>query len=133
MRRTTNKVQREEGANVPWLIRSAVAAIVIAAAPVAAFGGDGGFYDGRMLLERCRIGVSDQEKAKHGVRLVMDGECTGYVLGVVDAVENCLPAVVTFGELRGVVLTWLEKHPQHRHLQAADLIQAALFQAYPCK
>jgi hypothetical protein len=67
--------------------------------------------------------------------------CTGFITGVVDATEGlramldlpyCVPPEVTLGQLNGVVLTYIEAHPNTRSLAAASLVLSALTEGYNC-
>ena len=63
------------------------------------------------------------------------GVCLGYVIGVEDALDGqlfCVPTGVQAGQVIDVVKSYLLDHPEKRHLQAADLVTAALREKFPC-
>ena len=68
--------------------------------------------------------------------------CAGFINGVVDVYGEkttiygypaCLPLSVTVRQIRKIVVTWLEDHPEKRHLIAHGLVGEALSNAYPCE
>lgn len=98
------------------------------------------FKTGNDLLAEC--------KEASGVDF---GECLGYVLGAADAMEGptiyttkirngaiaqrpraCFRDEVTAGQLRDIVVKWLEDHPQIRDMSASACVEAALSAAFPC-
>jgi hypothetical protein len=62
---------------------------------------------------------------------------TAYILGVHDALSVldlvCVPDGVTGNQLRDVMKLYLENNPQRLHYVAADLIETALLEAWPCE
>jgi hypothetical protein len=62
------------------------------------------------------------------------GYCTGYAVGVADAAPGvCLPDRVTAGQIRDVVVQYLQTHAEIRHLPSAFLATEALIDAFTCK
>jgi hypothetical protein len=77
--------------------------------------------------------------------------CYGYIEGIADANDLeglresgfmdpkakrnalCLPAGVQLGQLKDVVVQYLEGHPERRHRSAAALVELALSAAFPCR
>jgi hypothetical protein len=77
--------------------------------------------------------------------------CHGYIEGIADAEDLeglresgfmdpkakrnalCLPAGVQLGQLKDVVVQYLEGHPERRHRSAAALVELALSAAFPCR
>jgi hypothetical protein len=95
-----------------------------------------GFVTGNQLLESCTVQEGDATFYQE------DMFCASYVAGVVDtfvAVQSsnkvppflCMPAI-PLGQARDVVVSHLQTHPEHRHINAAVLTWAALRLAYPC-
>jgi hypothetical protein len=66
-----------------------------------------------------------------------NGACAGYVAGVADTLtvleRICPPDGVTHGQMRKVVLKYLNDRPQLHHRYAITLVEAALNIAFPCK
>lgn len=68
------------------------------------------------------------------------GVCSGFVVGVaqvvgasdVDGVQACFPEGVTKGQLRKVVVAYLEANPGLLHYDAATLVIVALVGKFPC-
>jgi len=48
------------------------------------------------------------------------------------AAYYCIPGSVSQGQLRDIVVKFLEGDPAHRHMDAGTLIAVALKQAFPC-
>lgn len=66
--------------------------------------------------------------------------CLAFVVGVVDMLtlsreiegkSDCTPATATAGQLRDVVLSFLQGNPAERHRPAALLVLAAMRKSYP--
>lgn len=89
-----------------------------------------GFQTGNDLLRWCTNTDNFSE-----------GECGGYIIGVADAQEffraanksaSCVPADVEAGQLRDVVVKYLQDNPNVRNLGASVLVMAAIVNAWPC-
>ena len=91
------------------------------------------FYTGNKLYEYCKAAES-----------FGGGVCGGYVVGVLAGVEFvegatkgvqtiCIPDSATAGQVRDVVVRYLDAHPEKRHLHAGGLVWAALSAAFPCE
>ena len=83
------------------------------------------FLNGHELSRFC---VSEE--------LINRSFCRGYLIGVSDGsiLERanslvCLLEVVTVGQIVGVVVTWIRKHPEKRHMRATV---SALRNEFPC-
>jgi Ssp1 endopeptidase immunity protein Rap1a len=72
------------------------------------------------------------------------GFCSGYISGVVDAVEHyqvskaaeksvCVPKEVSIGQVKEIVVRYLTQHPDQRTTTASSLVWDALRNALPCK
>jgi len=91
------------------------------------------FETGNELHEKCNTSNSTR----------MGDACVGYIIGVSDAISvnknqlfgfvTCRPADFTVGQLVDVVKLWLKRHPAQRHYSAANIVAAALAEAFPCK
>jgi hypothetical protein len=109
-------------------------------------------FDGNTLNERC--------KSNNRVDV---GLCEGYIMGVSEASNNwrgmshewmktwkasnfvawqkygtdiqeiCMDVGVTSGQLRDVVIRYLEQHPEIRHHAGEELVETALFEAFHCQ
>ena len=81
----------------------------------------------------------------------MSGACLGYFRGFIDrddleskivddegqpSAEGhrwiCAPSSSTYGQAHDIVLAYLRKHPEQRHLRTNSLVQSALWEAFPC-
>jgi hypothetical protein len=103
-----------------------------------------GYYDGYRLMQLCQ-GQEKGERAptwEDDLRASMDAaHCSGYITGVVDGLHTaetlsrsaiiCEPNVRA-GQIKMVVRRFLDAHPQYLHRSAADLIAAAVREAFPC-
>ena len=70
------------------------------------------------------------------------GFCAGYVLAIADALARgaavdgwtaCPPESVGVGRLRELVVTYMARRPESRHLKGESLVARALSEAFPCK
>ena len=74
-----------------------------------------------------------------------DASCLAYIQGFIEGAISfqelwandqpkaiCLPENVTAGQMRDVVVKYLEIHPERRHLPAMMSIMTAAVQAFPC-
>lgn len=70
------------------------------------------------------------------------GACLGYIMGTTDTLslnkiankkESCIPNGVTGRQLTDIVIEYLTKNPNIRHLPASLLVEWAVSDAFPCK
>lgn len=65
-----------------------------------------------------------------------EGMCIGYVVGVMSVMEYinviCRPVKATHAQATLVVQKYLSDHPEKLHLNADELVIAALQEAFPC-
>ena len=72
------------------------------------------------------------------------GFCSGYVSGVVDAIEYyqvskgaeksvCVPKEASIGQVKEIVVRFLTQHPDPRNNTASSLVSDALRNTFPCK
>jgi hypothetical protein len=54
------------------------------------------------------------------------------VIGVLDSKKNCIPPKVNRRQILDVVLQYMERHPEQRHLFAAVLVLFAIAEKFPC-
>lgn len=91
------------------------------------------FYSGNKLWEVC---------SEKGAAFNF-GVCSGYVLGVYDSIMSpisqrsvlariCEPDQLQAGQLRDIVINYLQARPEERHMQASVIVMNALARAYPC-
>ncbi len=96
--------------------------------PVAA----AGFQSGNSLLARCTSKNANNR-----------GFCYGYIAGITDVLAGgrnningyraCFSRGQTVGQMRDIVVLWLQKNPAQRHYSAGGLVALALEKAFPCK
>jgi hypothetical protein len=96
----------------------------------------GAFDTGNRLYEKCST-----EKTSPTYYQNMD-YCLAYVVGIVDAVNGadrgidgykiCVPDSANRGQAADIVLAWLTKSPEKRHLSASTHVMYALHKAWPC-
>jgi hypothetical protein len=90
------------------------------------------FETGNRLYANCLGGDSQQRF------------CEGFIVAVADELRVayasfapkaylCIPGDVAVQQLKDVVVLYLERHPEERHLSAASLVSTALVDAFPCK
>jgi len=69
------------------------------------------------------------------------GYCLGYTTGLVDAITNepgtkgqiCLRESLTAGQVRDVLVKWLDDNPGKRDYTASSIARVALQEAFPCR
>ena len=107
-----------------WQRKLSIAVAVWAAVcgPVLAAAGDG-----NELLAACLRPAETFDR----------GYCLGYIVGAAGALELeasvCPPKGITLGQLKDVVVRYLQAHPEIRHQSATFLTSIALIDAFPCR
>ena len=94
---------------------------------------------GNTLFEQC---TRERDSATYWYD---DATCTAYIQGFVEGATSfqelwpkerpkaiCLPAKATAGQIRDVVVKYLNQHPERRHLPAMMSILTATVAAFPC-
>ena len=94
---------------------------------------------GNALFEQCTRGRGS------ATYWYDDAACTAYIQGFVEGATSfqelwpkerpraiCLPANITAGQMRDVVVKYLYNHPERRHLPAMMSILTATAAAFPC-
>jgi len=99
-----------------------------------------------LLLLTCCVGAN-VFKTGYGLHNECNNEsskaqsyCLGFVTGVAEVLDSnavngysaCVPNKVNQGEVRDIVVKFLEDHPELRHYEAHVLIARALSEAFPC-
>ncbi|MEP5188127.1 MAG: Rap1a/Tai family immunity protein [Marinomonas sp.] len=95
------------------------------------------FVDGNELLAKCSTPKGDTLFYMH------QSYCIAYVVGSVDALTSaqtidgfptiiCVPENVSSNQLKDIVLLYLEKHPEDRHLGGSTIVMVAVAKAFPC-
>lgn len=92
------------------------------------------YFTGNKVYELCSTAKTSSTYYQD------DAFCAAYIAGVADDLElirivgnrpQCIPAGVTVGQLRDVVLKRLRENPAERHLSAAAIARFAIMEAYP--
>ena len=107
-------------------------AVMLVAGPVFAL-------TGNELLDRCR----HWDSGEPGEDVAGAGFCLGYTEAVsnvmfdhnVHGFQACLPGEatgITVGQLRDIIVRYLEEHPADRHHLASSVAAKALSDAFPC-
>ena len=78
---------------------------------------------GSELLERCE---------DHDLSWA-DGWCTGYIQGVGNHPDACIPEGVTNGQFRKVVEKFLRDNPAELHEEAGMLVFLVQLETWPCE
>ncbi|PZF76606.1 hypothetical protein DK847_12460 [Aestuariivirga litoralis] len=114
--------------------RSLAAVLVITALSVGP--ASAAEVSGRQLLSLCAAGLAG---ADHPVEAA---ECTGFIAGVADTFD-CVEANhgarwnskvnLPEAELAGLVIQYIQSHPEALESDAHRLVGAALAAAYPCR
>jgi hypothetical protein len=72
------------------------------------------------------------QKQKIPSNVAAESVGVGYVIGVIDSAENCIPQEVTRGQLTDISFRYLDTHPEYRHFAASFLVRAAITEKFPC-
>ena len=58
----------------------------------------------------------------------------GYVIGTIDAHWSvlCIPKDASSAQVKDIAKTYLDDHPEERHLAAERIVVKAIREAYPC-
>lgn len=88
-----------------------------------------GLIDGNQLLNWCNNKTEE---------LI----CLGYIIGAGDEQDMnmamtgnfyyCLPSNMTFGQMKNVVLKYMEQYPENLHLGAWQMVAFAYKEYFPC-
>lgn len=115
-----------EGVAPLRIIPLLASALLLSSSPASA--DVAGYKSGNDLLGWCEnesiacltyiAGVSDTHSVISGVSPAAKGFCS--------------PEKVELGQLRRIVMKWLQGHPKNVHEQAAGLVLGALTDAFPC-
>jgi len=101
-------------------MRACLFALILVTAPAHAE-----FMDGDKLLATCKSSVP-----------IEIADCFGYTTGVFDALSNaliCSPDGITRGQVRDIVVAYLQSKPEERHKTADVLIGNVLSALWPCR
>lgn len=112
-------------------MRRALIAIVILAIPNLTWAGK--YLDGNELYQQLLRRPKTSADPVTTDDLIYSRMAVGYVLGVIDSFENCIPQQVTRGQLADTTIQYLEAHPEQRHLVAASLVKVAVAEKFPCQ
>lgn len=93
------------------------------------------FTSGNDLLKECT--------AREGEATYYQSSayCTAYITGAADALDaerymtvksTCIPSGVTAGQLRDIVVAYLQANPTNRHISGYLLVNLALIGAFDC-
>lgn len=86
------------------------------------------------IVQAVSTGNDLKRECDPQARLAMHYWCAGFLEGV--AVMNgsafCTPDGVTVGQMRDVLLKYLDTHPAHRHRDYRAITLEALVRAFPC-
>jgi len=95
---------------------------------------DSSFRSGNELFREC---TADTEQP------AQQATCFGYVAAISDVLDGgnpingyrvCQPKTgVNLGQMKDIVVQWLQRNPQDRHRAAAGLVAKALSEAFPCR
>ncbi len=97
---------------------------------------------GNKILEYCK--KKEVTKDSNIVDFQNDASCRGFIVGAVDGMHYfnlylnlqnkfCFPKGVTSGQIRKVVVKYLEDNPQRLHEYYVPIIFSAMKEAFPCK
>lgn len=117
-------------------MRITILAIALAtSAVITAYPANATFKDGNALYSDCSAKPNDSTYYQS------DAYCLGYILGVTDTLatmrimnkrNHCIPENVTAGQIRDIVLQYLQRTPEKRHLPADFLVLSAINLAFNC-
>jgi hypothetical protein len=94
--------------------------------------------DGKELLQDCAAVSPGNPFGIFGPEW-----CYGYLMGVNDMrmlsqtsphlIAYCIPKGVRMGQVKSVVMKYLQEHPKELHSPSVALVNKALEEAFPCK
>jgi hypothetical protein len=88
-------------------------------------------YTGNNLIEFCK---KEELSMNFGICFgLMIGLDDGLYIGFGGVKPYCLPANASKGQMRKVLLKYLEEHPEKLHESYAHSIISAFTEAFPCK
>jgi Rap1a immunity proteins len=107
----------------------------------------GQFESGSCLNAACGSFLMTQRQGGRGTpqQAYESGFCQGVVVGALDAigleqvtddtrfVRLCFPPHLDQKDATEIVATYLQTHPELRHLAAYALVRMAIAQSFPCK
>ncbi len=109
-----------------------LAALMATSAPPLVSPAQAYFLDGDELMNNCSVKIADER---------FDPQiCVTYIMGAYDAfmfqrlIRNqprCTPRTLTGGQLRDVVVEYLESHPDNRAMDASSLVWNAIIAEWP--
>ncbi len=114
-----------------------LAALLLAFAPRPA---QAAHFSGAYLYHICKDGPKGGDVVSGG-----HTACEAYIDGVLDyhnvlqsldvapKVDICIPKDVTSGQLRHIVLAYMDKNPENDAFIAAPAVTMALWEIYPCR
>lgn len=106
-------------------------AVALALMPVAGHAKDTFNHSGNDLKTECE----DSNP-------VSSGFCLGYILATMNGMEYaltlaetrvCVPATVTVGQMKDVVLAYMRRYPETRDRNMIIIMTAASAEAWPCR
>jgi hypothetical protein len=107
----------------------------------------GQFDSGTRLNATCGSFLATKRQGYRGTtqQAYESGICQGFVVGVLDVtgIEElrgderftrlCLPSRLDQNAATEIVATYLEQHPEQRHLSGYEIVRMALAQSFRCK
>jgi hypothetical protein len=113
-----------------------LAAAFLALAPRAAAAAH---FSGAYLYHICGNGPNGKDAVPGGhtaceayIDGVLDYHNVLQSLGIAPSVDVCIPKDVSSGELRAIVLAYMDKNPQNDSFIAAPAVTMALYEVFPC-
>ena len=92
-----------------------------------------GFVDGNELSDLCAsYEANTTDPARSETALFREASCVYYIIRSADATNYCPPEGVTSENIIHIVIQYMDQHPSEGHLDAAQLIQRALTEQFPC-
>ena len=106
--------------------------LVMAILAIPKLGWADGYVSGNELYQQ----LSRWQKTSTGTGSVQDmvpGSIgIGYVIGVVDSFENCIPQHVSRGQVIDIAFRYLDAHPEERQFSASSVVKVAVAEKFPC-
>lgn len=94
-------------------------------------------FTGNELLANLKEDKKPFDNSTTATSAYKRGIGLGFVMGSFDFAEAtgvfCPPTGVTKGQATDIVIAFLEKHPEVRHLSAGAIVYVALKESFPCK
>jgi hypothetical protein len=108
------------------------ALLVMAILAIPKLGWADAYVSGNELYQQLSKWRKSSTGIGHSEDLVPGNIGMGYVIGVVDSFENCIPQQVSRGQVIDIAFRYLDAHPEERQFSASSVVKVAVAEKFPC-